>query len=94
MTKSFEPGTVVTFVGSKTIPDGTMATICFSAPDYAGERVWAVDEEFENQYGCMSNLCLERIMRHVEDDGKEICTSWEDIKSTIGWVPSMPRETA
>lgn len=94
MTKPFKPGDVVKFVGCSTIPDGAVAMICSSSPDYAGLRVWEVDEEFDNGYGVLSNLCLERIMRHVDDDGKELCTSWEDVKSAIGWVPSELVETA
>lgn len=94
MAKSFKPGDIVRFVECSTIPEGAVAMICSPSPDYEGLRVWAVDEEFDNGYGIFSNLCLESIMRHVDDDGKELCTSWEDVKSVIGWVPSELVEEA
>ena len=94
MTKPISEGDVVEIIGSTTIPEGTVVTVCFAAPNYNGHKVWAIDEEFKNSFGGMSNLCLERIMRRIEDDGKELCTSWEHVKKTIGFVPDGLVEVA
>ena len=95
MEKPIEEGCLAEIVGCNIIPDGTVVEVLFKSNDFIdGDRVWTISEQFKNQNGLPSNRIVESLLRRLDDDGKELCTSWEDVKLISGWVPEHLKEVA
>ena len=94
MEKSIQEGCLAEIIGSKVVPKGTVVEVMFKAQDYEGASTWIVSETFKNPDGKLTNRIVEDCLRRVDDDDKELCTSWEDVKLISGWVPEHLKEVA
>ena len=95
MEKPIQEGCLAEIVGYHPIPDGTVVEVLFKTNDFIGEdRVWTISEHFKNHNDVLTNLIVESLLRRLDDDGKELCTSWEDVKLISGWVPEHLKEVA
>ena len=95
MEKPIEEGCLVKIVGSNVVPEDTIVEVLFKAPDFKGMSIWIISEQFKNLSGNLTNKIAEKFLRRIDDDdGKELCTSWEDINLISGWVPEHLKEVA
>jgi len=93
MTNKIEEGCWAEIYGSGTPADGEIVQVYFKDVDVNGHPTWVISVEFVNGAGFLTDRCYEAFLRPANKPKlvRELCTDWNDVKTSIGWLPDSLR---